>query len=554
MNNALLAGVSGLSAFQKMLDVAGNNLANVSTTAFKASHVTFAELLGNTIRQASQPSGSLGGTNPQQVGGGVTVASIGRNMNQGNIENTGQALDMAIDGTGYFVLNDGKREVYTRAGSFTVDQDYYLVDPNTGARVQRIGSEGESEGFQSPTDTGIRVPYDMALPAAPTTSMNYAGNLSADEVSPTALTMTSGIQFTTNDTIAPGSTTFDNLQQGENLTDTDVIYISGVTRDGTVVPETAFDIYDSVNSEYKTLDDLLAEIQTLFPGSEARMVNGEIRILDSESGYSQTDVSLRFESTDPTASLELPQYFKVLSAGGTVAKSTNIEVYDSQGVAHTLSASFIRTNEPNKWDLLLTSITGDVELVDRRVNGITFQGDGAFSGVDDVDGSAFTVKFLNDPLLAERTIYLDFGTKGEFDGLSQFGGASTVAPNGQDGFAPGWLSSVSVSREGTLVGTFTNGIRKDVAALKLATFQNPAGLEAVGNNYFQTSANSGDAVLTRGMSGAAGAVRGGALEKSNVETAAEFVNMIQAQNGFQANARTITVANEMLRELTNLIR
>ena len=149
---------------------------------------------------------------------------------------------------------------------------------------------------------------------------------------------------------------------------------------------------------------------------------------------------------------------------------------------------------------------------------------------------------------------MSFGTIGENDGLTQFGNASTVAPGGQDGYASGWLSSLTVMREGTLVGIFTNGIRRDVAAMKIATFQNPAGLESIGNNYFTTSANSGAPVATKALSGGAGAVQGGALERSNVEVAAEFVNMISAQNGYQANARTIQVANAMLQELTNLIR
>jgi flagellar hook protein FlgE len=196
MNGALLSGVSGLDAHQKMLDVAGNNLANVSTTAFKSSRVSFAEMLGNTLRQASQPTDAIGGTNPQQVGSGVTVASIDRNMNQGGIVNTGQSLDMAIDGSGYFVLNDGKGEVYTRAGAFTVDQDYYLVDPATGYRVQRIGSEGESEGFQDVSSSAIRVPYDVALPANITSTINYTGNLSADESNPTTNILSSGMEFT----------------------------------------------------------------------------------------------------------------------------------------------------------------------------------------------------------------------------------------------------------------------------------------------------------------------------------------------------------------------
>ena len=140
------------------------------------------------------------------------------------------------------------------------------------------------------------------------------------------------------------------------------------------------------------------------------------------------------------------------------------------------------------------------------------------------------------------------------DGLSQVGGASTAAPSKQDGYASGWLSSISVSSEGVLVGVFSNGARRNIAALELATFQNPAALSSQGGNYFQTTSNSGTPLLTKALSGEAGSVQGGALEKSNVDVATEFVNLIQAENGFQANARTIKVANDMLQELTNLIR
>ena len=123
MGSALSAAVSGLKAHQTMLDVAGNNLANINTTGYKQSTVTFSELLSQTIKKASGPSGNLGGVNPQQMGSGVGVATISRNMTQGNIIATGQDLDVAIDGEGYFVLNDGDQDVYTRIGSFAVDAD-----------------------------------------------------------------------------------------------------------------------------------------------------------------------------------------------------------------------------------------------------------------------------------------------------------------------------------------------------------------------------------------------------------------------------------------------
>ena len=174
---ALTAGVSGLKAHQAMLDVAGNNLANLNTVGYKASSVTFAELLSQTIKKASGPSGSLGGVNPQQMGSGVGIASVARNMSQGNILSTGQDLDVAIDGEGYFVLNDGDQNVYTRIGSFAVDADNTLVDPSTGYKVQRIGTYGESEGFQIVSDNSIHIPWDASMPARETAQIVINGNL-----------------------------------------------------------------------------------------------------------------------------------------------------------------------------------------------------------------------------------------------------------------------------------------------------------------------------------------------------------------------------------------
>ncbi len=551
MNSALLAGVSGLEAHQKMLDVAGNNLANVNTNGFKSSRVTFAELLSQTLREASQPNQNLGGTNPMQIGSGVQVASVGRDIGQGTLINTGQPLDMAIEGAGYFVLNDGQRDVYTRVGSFAVDSDYYLVDPATGNRLQRIGSEGVADGFQDASSNDIRIPYDVALPAKSTETLSYTGNLSANLTDPTVNVLSSGTEYTKDGAVASENMLLTDLDQASGLVDGDQIEITGTDHDGNPVSVT-FDVFDAGVS--KTVGDLLTAISNSFPGSTASLASGQIVLTDDQSGYSQTDLLLRM-SAGSTGTLELPRFFKVVSAGGLATRDTNVEIFDSQGISHVLSASFVRTDTANTWDLVLTNITGDVELVDRRVKGITFLANGSYGGLGGAspDSASFQLRFAHDPTNT-RTISVNLGTIGEFNGLSQFGGASTVAPSGQDGYASGWLSSLSVNKEGVLVGVFTNGIRRDLAAICLATFQNPAGLESIGNNYFTTSTNSGDAVPTKALAGGAGAVRGGSLEKSNVEVAAEFVNMIQAQNGFQANARTIRVANEMLRELTNLIR
>ena len=153
-----------------------------------------------------------------------------------------------------------------------------------------------------------------------------------------------------------------------------------------------------------------------------------------------------------------------------------------------------------------------------------------------------------------QTIQLNLGTQGKLDGLTQFAGNSTAVAREQDGYEAGRLSTVSVNNEGILIGAFSNGIKKNIATIEVALFQNTSGLERIGNGYYIPSANSGEAIATQAMTGGAGSIHGGSLEKSNADVATEFVNMIQAQNGFQANARTIRVANDILRELSNLIR
>jgi flagellar hook protein FlgE len=253
----------------------------------------------------------------------------------------------------------------------------------------------------------------------------------------------------------------------------------------------------------------------------------------------------------------MPGYFEVANVGGEEVKSVNITVYDSQGGKHVLSGAFVRTNTPNEWDMLLTSITGNVSeitLDNRRIDGVTFDAtDGSYSGLRGTDTSEFVVTFAHDTA-NPQTISVSLGTEGECDGLTQFAGASTAVVREQDGYESGRLTTVSINNEGVLIGAFSNGIKKNIATLQIALFQNPAALESVGGSYFNASANSGEAVATQALNAGAGAIHGGALEKSNADVASEFVNMILAQNGFQANARTIRVANEVLRELSNLIR
>ena len=562
MSYALSSGVTGLQAHQTMLDVAGNNLANVNTTAFKSSRANFSEVLGETLQQASQPTDSIGGTNPQQMGSGVGVSSVAPNMGQGSIVNTGNPLDVAIEGKGFFVLSNGEADVYTRAGTFAVDRNGKLVDPSTGYLVERLGLTGESDGFQVPGDSSIRVPNDVALPAWQTSEISITGNLSADAVAESrAQMLVSSSKFTRDDgTDAVEATEIDQLVEfsggsdagGElGAAESGTITIGGYHADGT--PFSAGLTFAVAPAT--TLGDLVTHLNTnVLSDATASLVNGQIQITDDTTGYSKSDISLSYAGD---GELETPPYFEVSTVGGDETKGINIAVYDAQGGKHVLSAAFVRTDAVNTWDMILTSITGNVVALtpdNRRVTGINFDPQsGGYTGIAGGGTGEFEMTFGND-VDHPQTIALDFGTVGSFDGLTQFAGTSTAVARKQDGYEAGSLTGVSINNEGVLVGAFSNGIKKDLATLAIGLFTNDAGLLSAGGGYYVPSANSGGAVLTQAMNGGAGTIHGGALEKSNADVAGEFISLIQAQNGFRANARTITVANEILQELTNLIR
>lgn len=554
MTTALSAAVSGLEAHQKMLDVTGNNLANINTTAYKASSISFSELLSETISNGSQPTSDIGGTNPVQIGSGVNISTISRDMSQGNIVNTGNELDLAIEGEGYFVLSGGEQYVYTRDGSFSVDADGYLVDPATGYRVQRIGIEGESDGFQISGDSHARIPYDVGIPASETTEVTLSGNLSADDEFDVTQTqqINSNIAYTYDtDSMATTSTLIADLDQYSGTLTSGTITISGYDQDGTAFDSGLTLAVDGTT----TLGDLIDHLNTnVLDGSTASLSDGQIVITDDTSGYSKTDISLSYSGD---GSLTMPAYFEIATVGGEETKNFTITIYDSQGGEHVLSGAFVRTDTSNTWDIVLTSVTGNISeitLDSRRLEGLTFSPeDGSFSGLSGTDAAQFEITFEHNPT-ASQTIDLSLGTEGKLDGLTQFAGSSTAVATDQDGYEAGSLSSVSINNEGIVIGAFSNGIKKNIATIQLALFQNSVGLESIGNNYYIPTANSGEAIATQAMSGGAGSIQGGALEKSNADVATEFATMIMAQNGYQANARAISVANDILRELTNLIR
>jgi flagellar hook protein FlgE len=176
MLRSLFSGISGLRAHQQMMDVTGNNIANVNTTGYKSSQAVFQDTLSQMVNAAGAPQNQAGGTNPAQAGLGVRLASISANFGQGAAQTTGKSSDMMIQGDGFFMVKSGGETVYTRAGSFTFDANGSLTTPN-GQIVQGWTAAAGQVNSAGPPD-GIKLPIGVSLAPAETKNVTLTGNFS----------------------------------------------------------------------------------------------------------------------------------------------------------------------------------------------------------------------------------------------------------------------------------------------------------------------------------------------------------------------------------------
>ncbi|WP_163541792.1 flagellar hook protein FlgE [Occultella kanbiaonis] len=391
MLRSLTSGITGLRAHQQMLDVTGNNIANVNTTGFKAGTIRFQDTLSQMVQNSAGPQAGAGGTNPAQIGLGVQVAGISTTFTQGAAQSTGRASDMMIAGDGFFVVRKGNETLYTRAGAFDFDGAGRLVTTDGSFVRGWAAVNGQVNPTGPPTD--ITLPVGALASAEATTTATVGGNLPAD------------------------------------------------AEDGTQLVRDV-EVYDAL-------------------GGTRRL-------------------SLTFEFT---------------TAGGwTVAGSDGAATAPAQALTFT---------------------------------------DGRLTG-----GGTLTVG----------------GVDVDLTGVTGYADLSSVEVTDVDGRGVGELESFTLSPDGTLIGSFSNGVKEAIGRIALAGFTNPAGLEKAGGSLYRASANSGAAEVGTAAANGLGQLIGGAVEMSNVDLSQEFTNLIVAQRGFQANSRIITTSDQVLEELVNLKR
>jgi flagellar hook protein FlgE len=644
MSSSLYAALSSLQAHQSWIDLIGNNLANSNTPGFKGSQAIFSDQFAQTLSYASGPSTGRGGRNPTQVGLGVRFAATSRNFSQGALTTTGRVFDLALQGNGFFAVRNGLQNLYTRAGSFGLDAQHFLVDQRTGSQVV------------DPNGTAIQLDTDSLLAPSSTTTAQMAGNLPKVITGPLPEVLTSSSAFadgspasltssnagpytiptgetwtmkitvngsapqtvsitsttgsvtaqevvdaintldgvsaavngsggvtitsagvgqditlkvtagtsgrdlaellgvstslvTGSQTAASAGTLLDNLPGNTaNYVDGDQITVTGVDTDGTAVNSTF--TYGASNNG-TTLGQLVNFINAQFPGATVSLDSaGKLVVQADTAGVADLQLSL-LDGSAATGTTDWTRYAMSVTTQGTGPDtvSTAMEVFDPAGVAHTLTLSFERQAD-GTWNIAPSLDSADGSVISGPITGLRFADDGSPTGLGGVD-STITMSFAGQS--SPQSLDLSLGTDGVFTGLTQFGAAGEVLVSTQDGYGVGQLASMSVDSDGTVMGLYTNGQQKALGAIGIATFTNSEGLTQTGDNLFAESTNSGAAQISAGGVGRAGTVIGGALENSNVDTAEQFVNLIEAQRGFQANSRVISVENELMRDLTQLV-
>lgn len=546
MPNSLLTGVSGLISHQRLLDVVGHNIANVNTHGFKTQRILFADSLYESISPASGGNeGGSGGTNPAQVGGGVKVSQTDRKFTQGPIENTGEALDFALNGDGFFTVTDGVSDSYTRAGAFSLDGDGFLVNPQ-GLYLKRFSNAGEPNGldpgFQIPGDDRIQVPIGAPIQGVLTTEIDVTGNLSGAAEPPRAQQLKAATAFSVAGVPSVGAdllnsldTTVAPFQAGDS------IIIEGKTHDG-------IDVATSLAVDgTTTLQDLIGAIDGAFPGATASLQDGKFVLEAVNTGDSQLSITLRNDPANQ-GQLSFPTHkAEIITGKGPDTEVTIVKFYDVAGGEHELKLSFEKEGD-DEWAMRAILNADEGVVLSGDVAPIIFNDDGNFSSTGD---PSITIQVNG--IANAQTIAIDFGDPGAARRLTHYDSKSSLVPD-SDGSPPGVLTNINVEQDGRVMGIGSNGKIFTIAQLSIAKFRNNKGLFAKAENLFSESTNSGQAEIGSAGAGGRGIIRGSQLESSNVDIALEFTKLIVAQRGFSANARTITVSDEILEELTNIIR
>ena len=568
MMRSLYSGVAGLKTHQTRMDVIGNNIANVNTTAYKSSSMTFSELMSQTTQKASGANATtgVGGTNAKQIGLGVKAGAINTAITtQGSAQSTGNPFDIMITGDNFFVVSNGSENFFTRDGSFYVDGAGNLAMTSTGYNVMGWGVDETTGNIKQDTVTALRImsAANMTYPPEATTQANISGILDENDKDVTSANGKTvnlnffdarGYSYTAKFTFKQSSgdktneysmelnkildstgaeidiskLKFGNRSQQKMETkvtlNTDAYKWDGKvlkTKDGTTEVANLADIFKADGSLITPADDAAAQKQQ--------------KALDAiAKAYGYEGSTDEFLNLYITSTADKDKQLTIQDLLGNMMAGKKADVLPADGSAITMEGRYFEGTT-----VVFNKDTGKLESVGGSTTNLNVNA--AFSAL----GGNFSDVTID---LSECTNYDNKGTStigatsGDLDGLGT-------------GRRLGDMIGVSIQKDGMIYASYDNGMTKLLGQIATAAFANASGLEKEGDNLYSATLNSGEFDgIGVDITAGGGYMSTGQLEMSNVDLSSEFTEMITTQRGFQANSRIITVSDTLLEELTNLKR
>lgn len=564
LTSALYTGLSGLNASQFSLDVIGDNIANINTTGFKGSRTLFQTQFSRTLSAGTKPGAKQGGTNPAQVGLGVTVGTIQRSFTPGSIETTGVPSDLAIDGEGFFVLRTPENEsVYTRDGSFTLSADNRMITTD-GFFVQGYSVDKDFELIPGVVGD-LSIPVGTLTTASATETAQVEGTLDSTGTVATQGTIlqSQALYDVANNLITnagAATTALTGLRNSVGgaflLANGDSITVDGVKRGGRDVPSESFIVGTTgttVADFLSWMDEVMGIDTTVavppLAGSPGTSVSAAGNLQFNGNAGTANALSIQSGTLLSDGATQIPFTFTEAQVANGESTHTSFIVYDSLGTPISVDLTMVlevRTTGASSWRFYAHSGEDSDVRFDVGTGIVNFDANGQYL---DAPQNGVVINRVNTGAIEPLAVTFDMS---RLTGLNT--ATSTLVMGFQDGFATGTLISYSVGQDGIITGTFTNGLNQTIGQLSLATFANPSGLMARANNVYFIGPNSGEARIGPPLTLGSGAISAGSLELSNVDLSKEFVNLITSSMAFSAASRVISTSDQLLQELMLIAR
>ena len=537
--SSLYVGATGVLAHNTSMQVVANNLANVSTTGYKKADTQFGSLMSQQLA-TSGTIYSSGAYSFSQVGKGVAVSEIRTVFDEGGLESTNTATDLAIEGNGYFGVRNplgagtttGATN-YTRAGAFRFTNDAYLVDPS-GYRLQGYAVDRET-GEVSSAISDIQLPYEDLLVDGEITRM-----VRSEPRATTSFEMVTNLDHTAADLFSSNETPFMAMLSAYNA-----IQSNASTPFGDAMPEYSSSItcYDEEGNEH----DVTVYFDPI----------ADYTLSNASAGYSYWEYLIAIPA-DSDASA-------AYGTSGAGLVGAGVMVFDGQGqfvdqVAFSLdSTTASSATSPGAW----TTASFDEDGLPQFA--VTFGSNGGAVGSEQLisydfgitsTSGTWTGGVSNAGAIGRNVENLASIGDPERDArvTTSFDNPSATLFHIQDGYGSGYLQYVSVDREGFLNGHFTNNQTEQLYQLTIYTFNSQWGLRRSGNTNFVATEASGAAIAGTATTNGRGTIAQNTLEESNVDMAEEFAKMIITQRGYQANTKIITTSDTVLNTLISTKR